>query len=168
MKTEINELLFDFVNYYIDLHGINKKYYIENETIVEEFLKYKNMEIQRRNQLDKCIPAELAIFTAMQEVEKVGADVKLTQAIQKLQEAKDLVSDYIDNPKRKLIIFVCTECGYACTLNEKDTEMINFLTSKTTHQHLEFGSRCSNPLMEMSESEYVGSVYFYKVFNKPE
>jgi len=50
----------------------------------------------RRNQLDKCTPAELAIFNAMQEVEKVGADLKLTAAIQKLQEAKELVADYVD------------------------------------------------------------------------
>lgn len=56
------------------------------------------METPRRNQLDKCTPAELAIFNAMQEVEKVGVGIKLTQAIQKLSEAKDLVSDFIDKP----------------------------------------------------------------------
>lgn len=50
----------------------------------------------RRNQLDKCVPAELAIYNAMQEVEKVGADVKLTDAITKLREALNLVADFID------------------------------------------------------------------------
>lgn len=50
----------------------------------------------RRNQLDKCTPAELAIFNAMSEVEKAGADSNLTAAIIKLQEAKELVSDYVD------------------------------------------------------------------------
>jgi len=126
--------------------------------------KKYNMEISRRNQLDKCTSAELAIFNAMQEVEKVGADVKLTQAIGKLQEAKDLVSDFVDKPERNLLNFICTECGYACTVSEKDTEMINFLRSKITHKHLEFGTRCDHPLIEMSESEYVGSESFYKGF----
>ena len=55
--------------------------------------------IPRRIQLDQCIPAELYIFKAMEEVEKLGAGVKLTEAIIKLQEAKELISDYIDNTK---------------------------------------------------------------------
>lgn len=50
----------------------------------------------RRNQLDKLTPAELAIHKAMEEVEKAGADVKLTVAILKLQEAKELVADFVD------------------------------------------------------------------------
>ena len=53
-------------------------------------------DFPRRNQLDKCTPAELAIYNAIEEVEKAGADVKLTDAIIKLQEAKDLVSDFVD------------------------------------------------------------------------
>ena len=53
-------------------------------------------DFPRRNQLDKCTPAELAIYKAMEEVEKAGADVKLTDAIIKLQEAKELVADFVD------------------------------------------------------------------------
>lgn len=56
-------------------------------------------EIPRRNRLDKCVPAELAISKAMEEVEKLPADVKLTDAIVKLSEARNLVSDFIDNKK---------------------------------------------------------------------
>ena len=41
-------------------------------------------------------PVELAIHNAIQEVEKVGADIKLTDAIILLIKAKDLVSDFID------------------------------------------------------------------------
>ena len=37
-------------------------------------------EIPRRMRLDLNTPAEVAIFNAMQEVEKAGADVRLTQA----------------------------------------------------------------------------------------
>lgn len=50
----------------------------------------------RRANLEKNTPAEVAIHNAIQEVEKVGANEKLTQAIIFLQEAKDCVSDFID------------------------------------------------------------------------
>ena len=50
----------------------------------------------RRQQLDKCTPAELAIYKAMEEVEKIGADVRLTDAITKLNEARNLVADFVD------------------------------------------------------------------------
>ena len=53
-------------------------------------------DFPRRNQLDKCTPAELAIYKAMEEVDKAGADVKLTDAIIKLQEAQELVADFVD------------------------------------------------------------------------
>ncbi len=41
-------------------------------------------------------PAETAIHIAMIEVEKAGADVRLTDAIVLLQQAREKVSDYID------------------------------------------------------------------------
>lgn len=58
-------------------------------------------EIPRRSRLDLNTPAELAIFNTMQEVEKAGADVKLTLAVIKLQEARNLVADYVDEQIRK-------------------------------------------------------------------
>lgn len=54
------------------------------------------MELPRRNSLDKNVPAEKAIYDAMQEIEKLDADVRLTEAITLLSKAKDLVSDYVD------------------------------------------------------------------------
>lgn len=54
------------------------------------------METPRRNRLDLYTPAEKAIHDAMQEVEKAGADVKLTEAVMLLQKAKDCVADYVD------------------------------------------------------------------------
>ena len=54
------------------------------------------MQIPRRNYLDLQEPAESAIYNAMTEIEAIGADVKLTEAITLLQKAKELVSDYID------------------------------------------------------------------------
>ena len=41
-------------------------------------------------------PAERSIYDAIQEIEKVGADTRLTNAVVKLSEAKDCVADFID------------------------------------------------------------------------
>jgi len=53
-------------------------------------------EIPRRNRLDLNTPAEKAIYDAIQEVEKAGADPKLTDVVVMLGKAKDLLSDFID------------------------------------------------------------------------
>lgn len=53
-------------------------------------------DFPRRANLQTMKPAEIAIHNAIQEVEKLGADEKLTNAVIKLQEAKELASDYID------------------------------------------------------------------------
>jgi len=52
--------------------------------------------IPRRNRLDLCKPAELAIYTAVGQVEQMGASPALTNAIVKLNEARDLVADFVD------------------------------------------------------------------------
>jgi len=53
-------------------------------------------EWPRRNRLDLNTPAEKAIYDAIQEVERVGAHEKLTEAVILLGKAKALVSDYVD------------------------------------------------------------------------
>ena len=53
-------------------------------------------QFPRRSRLDLCEPAELAIYNATNEVEKIGADVRLTRAVNLLSEARNLVADYID------------------------------------------------------------------------
>jgi hypothetical protein len=54
-------------------------------------------EIPRRIRLDLFQPAELAIYNAIQEVEKMPADVRLTDAVILLGKAKDCVSNYIES-----------------------------------------------------------------------
>lgn len=54
-------------------------------------------DYKRRNRLDLMCPAEVAIYNAMVELEKAGADRRLTAASIKLQEAKNLVADYVDD-----------------------------------------------------------------------
>lgn len=56
----------------------------------------KNEELPRRIRMDKWSTAEHYIQTAVDEVEKMGADVILTNAVCKLSEARGLVADYID------------------------------------------------------------------------
>lgn len=56
----------------------------------------ENNNIPRRIQLNKLTPAELAIHNAVHEVEKAGCDVRLTDAINLLHAAKELVADFID------------------------------------------------------------------------
>jgi hypothetical protein len=54
----------------------------------------------RRNVIPLMEPAEKIILDAMYEVEKLPPDVKLTDAIILLKQAKDKVSDYIDERER--------------------------------------------------------------------
>jgi hypothetical protein len=57
--------------------------------------------IPRRIQLDHCTSAELAIVNAVNEVEKLGADVLLTDAVVLLQQARDKVADFVDAQDKK-------------------------------------------------------------------
>ncbi len=56
-----------------------------------------NNEIPRRNRIDLFTPAEKAIYDAIQEVEKMPADVRLTEATILLDKARAKVADFIDN-----------------------------------------------------------------------
>lgn len=73
----------------------------QKETIKN--LKLNNMsantipQVPRRNRLDLCTPAEMAIYNAVQEVEKLAADVRLTDAVTLLQQAREKVADFIDD-----------------------------------------------------------------------
>lgn len=53
--------------------------------------------IPRRNDLNKNTSAELAIRDAIVEVEKLGADVRLTDIVVQLSETKEKLSDFIDS-----------------------------------------------------------------------
>lgn len=54
------------------------------------------MEIPRRCRLDLMTPAELAIVAAMDAVEALPADVRLTDAVVLLAKARDRVADFVD------------------------------------------------------------------------
>ena len=55
-----------------------------------------DIDIPRRIRLDRMTKAELAITSAMDAVEEAGADVRLTEAVVLLQQARDKVADFVD------------------------------------------------------------------------
>ena len=54
-------------------------------------------DFPRKIQLQLNERSELAIRNAVNEVEKMGADVRLTNAVVLLSQALDIVADFIDN-----------------------------------------------------------------------
>lgn len=57
-------------------------------------------EIPRRIRIDLMTPAELAITEAIRVVELMGADVRLTEAVILLGQARDRVADYVDDDQK--------------------------------------------------------------------
>lgn len=53
-------------------------------------------ELPRRVYMDLWNPAEKAIYDAMQAVEKMPADLRLTQAVILLSKAQECVADFLD------------------------------------------------------------------------
>jgi hypothetical protein len=86
-------------------------------------------EIPRRNRLDLSTPAELAIYNAMEEVEKAGADKRLTDALNLLAQAKNLIADYIEG----IEVSQSTPMG-----NEVSEERILDLLNKFTTTDIEW------------------------------
>lgn len=58
--------------------------------------KLTNNPMPRRIYVEKLIPAERAIFAAMEAVEALPADERLTDAVLLLQAARESVGDYVD------------------------------------------------------------------------
>jgi hypothetical protein len=54
------------------------------------------MTVIRRSRIDLLTPAETAIRSAIADVESVGADVRLTDAVTLMSAAQTRVADYVD------------------------------------------------------------------------
>ena len=78
-------------------------------------------DFPRRSQLELMTPAEIAIREAIIEVEKVGADVLLTEAVILLGNAQNKVADYIDN---KYLVWYGPHPCQKCDPNGKKETMI--------------------------------------------
>jgi hypothetical protein len=53
--------------------------------------------VPRRNRVDLLTPAERAIYDAVEAVEDLPPDERLTNAVILLQRARDHVADYVDS-----------------------------------------------------------------------
>lgn len=61
-------------------------------------------DVPRRSQMEKRSEAEAAIHLAMQSVEAMPADVRLTDAVTLLGAARDSVADYLDGIDRRRFV----------------------------------------------------------------
>lgn len=99
----------------------------------------------RRNRLDLNTQAEHAIRNAVNEVEKVGADERLTEAVKLMNKANELVADFVDeNPPPVPSITKYTEI----TSHEKACEVLgkNPAESTTTDQQITDVAKAINKL----------------------
>lgn len=84
------------------------------DELEEALMGDKSMnEIPRRIRFDQLIPAERAIYDAVQAVEAVGADVRLTDAVILLQAARDSVADYVDGISTRRLVAAPDPLGEA-------------------------------------------------------
>ena len=119
--------------------------------------------IPRRNRLDLMTIAERVIFQAMNEVESLGADVKLTEAVTLLAKAKDCVSDFVDNVKsdydkiNDVHYYLCPDCGRTAFLH-KDSP-IWYRQEVTVLNYHWMNNRgdiiCKTPFKEITKEEFI-------------
>lgn len=77
---------------------------------------YSGEAVPRRISLDQMTPAEKAIYAAVQIVEGMGADVRLTHAVVHLSEARECVANFVDGvdePKKRTVGCANTPYGGA-------------------------------------------------------
>lgn len=65
-------------------------------------------EIPRRAQMQQWTPAERAIYDALQAVEAMPADERLTDAVVLLGAARDSVADFVDGVQQRRFVGVGT------------------------------------------------------------
>ncbi len=66
----------------------------------------------RRCRIDLASPGETAIRAAMQAVESMGADLRLTDAMVHLGRALDSVADFVDGVPRRNVDFVYPKAAH--------------------------------------------------------
>src|SRR5574343_921446 len=81
-------------------------------------------EIPRRSRLDQNTPAELAIRAAVDAVEALPADPRLTDAVVLLQEARESVANYVDG---------IYELGVLASLRSENSDLRSLLAEARSH-----------------------------------
>lgn len=128
------------------------------------------MKINRRNRLDLCTPAELAIYLAMGEVEKIGADVKLTEAVTLLAKAKDCVADFVDKVdqnKPAIHYYKCPECGkFNASNGMNESYLEEQLKNIQIHLHPKMEIPCRGEYVEITKEIFWKLAEDPKSYNK--
>lgn len=77
-------------------YGRDEKVVTPTATVTTDFLMSKSANFPRRNCQWLKFPAETALQKSTELVEGLGADIRLTEAIQHIAKAQELVADFID------------------------------------------------------------------------
>lgn len=85
-------------------------------------------QIPRRARLDGMTGGERAIFAAVREVEEMGVDPRLTDAVVLLQAARDSVADFVDGVNRR------REVRIAKTLAEASADLARLGQAEAEHR----------------------------------
>ena len=98
-------------------------------------------DIARRNRIDLYIPAETAIRNAVLAVEEAGAHPLLTDAVNLLLRAKELVADFVDcaaKEKRRRDTIEYFARMTQTEINRNEADFASFYASMAWHwaQHL--------------------------------
>lgn len=95
-----------------------------------------NNDIPRRSRTDLYTPAETAIRNAVLAVEEAGCHPVLTDAVNLLQRAKDLVADFVDfhaKEKRKREIIEIFARKMEAALRRDDEYFVSFYAMMAWH-----------------------------------
>ena len=114
-------------------------------------------QILRRAQMWQWCCAEILIHQSMQEVEKMGADERLTKAITLLSDAKNAVADFVDQVNEKNYhphYFKCPECGQVVVIHDKTPEWLVNEMKIGIHRHKTLEIPCRVQMIEISFEEY--------------
>lgn len=118
--------------------------------------------VPRRNRLDLMTYEERIIFQAMNEVESMGADTRLTEAVLLLAKAKDCVSDFIEDVKEDydkihdVHYYKCPDCGRTALLNDTSPDWYRQEVTVLNYHWMNNGSDvvCKTPFIEITKQEF--------------
>lgn len=78
-------------------HPANKNYVSNFEETFGKKPAHSDNGIPRRRRVDRMTAAEIACLNAVAAIEAAGADERLTRAQNLIQEAQELVADFVDS-----------------------------------------------------------------------
>jgi hypothetical protein len=88
------------------------------------------MSIPRRNRIDRSTAAENAIRAAVDAVEAMGADPRLTKAVNLLTMARETVADFVDGiPESRSWVRALSGPESAMSRIKRNTDVVDRITA---------------------------------------